>query len=144
MKEKFFKALAKARGTDTMPRMCGRIRSSCAKLAPIHDPSQKNTCCDMTSPYGSQEKIRSSTHASKSLPRIHFFLSWQSAQMTTSAAMVLKHKRREILYMQSQWQTIGHAEVDASWGDRKLTYKNISEMRKKIGGTLNIQSCASL
>jgi hypothetical protein len=74
MKEKFFKALAKARGTDTMPRMCGRIRSSCAKLAPIHDPSQKNTCCDMTSPYGSQEKIRSSTHASKSLPRIHFFV----------------------------------------------------------------------
>jgi hypothetical protein len=70
-------------------------------------------------------------------------LSWQSAQMTTSAAMVLKHKRREILYMQSQWQTIGHAGVDASRGDRKLTYKYISEMRKKIGGTLNIQRCAS-
>merc|ERR1719440_2174638 len=44
--------------------------------------------------------------------------------------MVRKHKRGEVLLMQSQWRTVGHAEVDARWGERKLTYKNISDMTK--------------
>jgi len=33
------------------------------------------------------------------------------------------HKRGEVLLMQSQWLAVGHAEVDASRGGQKLTYK---------------------
>jgi len=84
----------------------------------------------MTSPYGSQEKCAVAHMHRKVSPKSTFFIvaictddhiSGDGAEAQTKGnfvhAVAMANNRPR--------------EVDASWGDRKLTYKNISEMRKK-------------
>jgi len=46
--------------------------------------------------------------------------------------------------MQSRWQAVDHAEVDASWGDHKLTYKNISEIQNNRCHSEHSELCARI